>query len=554
MSFAISVTSEDVSDDLLYQQATITEENNADDLAIFTIAVTGFPLNSGNTASVDINFSGSAEDSDFVTAALASLTAALPTGVSISGSTLTFTNGYDGSPISFAIEALDDNEDEGPEDLIATLSNDAIDHGSSIIVGGQGVAIVDLHDDDAVTEFPGGLSYTIAGKGNTGAFLYSIDLESGLATELGPVVVDGEAKAVFYGLALSPATDTLFGVATQGRSQWIVEVNPVNGEVLSFIDVSDILSGTANTGATFDVNGNYYVLQSSMIYSFNGTSLTQEFSISGGYQIDGFAIDPATGNMYFAVDNGSVTDLYILESTDIPATNTAVAITLIGTVNGLLPGGVIGEASIDSLAFDNYGNLWGADNDGTLIKIDPETADVTGGTTLANNEVTGSGVYSLGIGITEDQVFEGNGANDIITGGSGSDILTGNGGDDLFVWTASDDIDVDGNPADGVAVDVITDFRDGGAGDHDALDLSDLLVGEESGNITDYIEVQVDGADIVFSITTDPANNLDVTQTIVLDDTTTTQLGIDSYDLGTALGQTDAINALIGNGSIIVDS
>jgi Ca2+-binding RTX toxin-like protein len=266
--------------------------------------------------------------------------------------------------------------------------------------------------------------------------------------------------------------------------------------------------------------------------------------------------------MYFAVNNGTNSDLYILESGNIPVTNTPVSISLIGTVFGTLPDDTpdnpddnpVGAASIDSLAFDNYGNLWGADNDGTLIKIDPETATIQGGTTLANNEVTGSGVYSLGIAITEDQTFTGNSGDDIITGGSGSDILTGNGGNDLFVWTSSDDLDVDGTPADGVALDVVTDFRDDGLGDLDALDLSDLLIGEESGDITDYIEVQVDGDDIVLSVTTDPSNNPDVTQTIVLEDTTTTQLGINTFDLGTAQGQVDALNTLIANGSIQVDS
>jgi hypothetical protein len=437
---------------------------------------------------------------------------------------------------------------EDSETFFVNLS-DAV---GATISDAQGVGTI---LDNDVQEFPGGLAYTIAGKGNTGAFLYSIDLESGLATELGPVVALGEAKLVFTGLALSPTTDTLFGFGEQGNKQYIVEVNPVNGQVLNTINVSSILTGSSNTAATFDTAGNYHLLQDGVIYKLVGGVLTELFSVDNN-DIDGFAIDPATGDMYFAADIGSNSELLYLAVGDIPVSGTA-SLTTIGTIYGDLPGGTTGAASIDSLAFDNYGSLWGADNDGTLIKIDPSDASVVGGTTLANNEVTGSGVYSLAIGITEDQTFEGGSGNDTITGGSGSDILTGNGGDDLFVWTSSDDIDLYVNndvnvPSDGVARDVVTDFRDDGPADGDSLELSELLIDEESGDITDYITVEEVGADIVLSISVDGSG--DVTQTITLEDTTTAQLGIDAYDLGTAQGQVDALNTLIGNGSIQVDS
>jgi hypothetical protein len=382
--------------------------------------------------------------------------------------------------------------------------------------------------------------------------LYSIDLESGIATELGAVIVDGEDKLVFTGLAMSPTSDTLYGFGSQGNSQYIAQVNPVNGDVINFVDVSATLTGSANTAATFAPDGTYYLLQEGVIYSFDGVSLTEEFSVNNT-SIDGFAIDPATGDMYFAADLGSNSQLLYLAAADIPASGTAT-LTTIGTVFGDLPDGSTGAASIDSLAYDDYGSLWGADNDGTLIKIDPTDASVIGGTTLANNEVTGSGVYSLAIGITEDQEFVGGAGNDIITGGSGSDILTGNGGDDLFVWTSSDDLDLYENndlntPSDGVARDLVTDFNSG-----DSLDLADLLVGETytltgtevtSGNITDYLSITDDGTDTTIEISTDGSG--DVTQVITLQGTTIA-------DLGTAGTQEQVIGSLIANGTIQVDA
>ena len=557
VTFALSVVSEDSLDDSATQQATITEENEGDDVATFTIMLTGAPLNLGNTASVNIAFTGSTVGADFVNSALVSLQAVANTtqGVTFDGTTLKFDSTFVGSSLSFEVEAFDDADDEGPEDLIATLSNADVDEGSASIVGGQDIATVDLNDGDAVTEFPGGLAYTVAGKGSTGATLYSIDLDSGVATELGQVVVDGEAKAVFYGLSLSPTTDTLFGFATQGNKQWIVEINPVNGEVIDFDNVSGSLSGSALSGAAFDSLGNFYLLQQGTVYAFNegAGTLTAIFTISGGLQMDGFSIDPANGDFFFAINDGSFSDLYTLSSSGIPNTNIPVSLTYVGDITGDLPDGSTGNASIDSLSFDNYGNLWGADNQGDLVKINPDTAEVIGGTTLANNEVTGSGVYSLAISIVEDQTFVGGTENEILTGGSGSDILTGGGGQDIFVWTNDDDIDLYVNnnpniPSDGIARDIVTDFNDSGV---DILDLSDLLVDEESNDLTDYLFVEEVGSDVVITVT--PAGDVpDATsnQVITLENTALSDMGVTSY-----IDQTDLLNQLTAvNGPINVDS
>ena len=557
VTFALSVVSEDSLDDSATQQATITEENEGDDVATFTIMLTGAPLNLGNTASVNIAFTGSTVGADFVNSALVSLQAVANTtqGVTFDGTTLKFDSTFVGSSLSFEVEAFDDADDEGPEDLIATLSNADVDEGSASIVGGQDIATVDLNDGDAVTEFPGGLAYTVAGKGSTGATLYSIDLDSGVATELGQVVVDGEAKAVFYGLSLSPTTDTLFGFATQGNKQWIVEINPVNGEVIDFDNVSGSLSGSALSGAAFDSLGNFYLLQQGTVYAFNegAGTLTAIFTISGGLQMDGFSIDPANGDFFFAINDGSFSDLYTLSSSGIPNTNIPVSLTYVGDITGDLPDGSTGNASIDSLSFDNYGNLWGADNQGDLVKINPDTAEVIGGTTLANNEVTGSGVYSLAISIVEDQTFVGGTENEILTGGSGSDILTGGGGQDIFVWTNDDDIDLYVNnnpniPSDGIARDIVTDFNDSGV---DTLDLSDLLVDEESNDLTDYLFVEEVGSDVVITVT--PAGDVpDATsnQVITLENTALSDMGVTSY-----IDQTDLLNQLTAvNGPINVDS
>ena len=538
----------------------VTADANADAVAItsFTVvddagdADTSFQVGESGTANLSVTFGDATDGSETHTVVVtipAGFSVSGVTGGVVSGSTITYSSV--GAALSDSFTVTNDSAADGTPSfsVVATATETST---GDVETDTSAVDNIATDSDSAQvtvftpeTEFPGGLAYTVAGKGNTGAHLYSIDLESGIATDLGTVTVGSEAKAVFYGLSLSPTTDTLFGFATAGNNQWIVEINPVNGDVIGFDDVSSSLSGSALSGAAFDTAGNFYILQLGTVYSFNaGTgTLSLVFTVSGGLSMDGFTIDPETGDYYFAVNTGSNTTLYTLDST---ATGT-VSLTSVGLIEGLLPDGTTGAASVDSLSFDNYGNLWGADNSGTLVKIDPDTADVIGGTTLANNEVTGAGVFSLAIGITEDQTFEGSSGSEIITGGSGSDILTGNGGDDLFVWTANDDIDIDPVP-NGVAADLITDFNSG-----DTLELSDLLVGETysltgtevtSGNITDYLSITDDGTHTTIEISTDGTG--DVTQTITLQDTLISEIG-------TAGTQEQIIGSLIANSTIIVD-
>ncbi|MHA6493872.1 retention module-containing protein [Pseudomonas borbori] len=81
-------------------------------------------------------------------------------------------------------------------------------------------------------------------------------------------------------------------------------------------------------------------------------------------------------------------------------------------------------------------------------------------------------------GAGNDLLF-GQGGNDRLIGGEGDDILLGGSGQDSFVWNAGEQ-----------GVDRIFDFTIGGP-NGDTLDLSDLLSGEESGNLADYFNFAV---------------------------------------------------------------
>lgn len=120
----------------------------------------------------------------------------------------------------------------------------------------------------------------------------------------------------------------------------------------------------------------------------------------------------------------------------------------------------------------------------------------------------------------------------------GGDTLAGEDGvADIFVWSLGDegeDTVLNFNPTDG-----------------DVLDLADLLVGEESGLITDYISISEinGGSDTVISLTPTGAGG-DVSQTITLQGVSFTDLGIDT---ATMTSDEAIITHLVESGYINID-
>ena len=138
------------------------------------------------------------------------------------------------------------------------------------------------------------------------------------------------------------------------------------------------------------------------------------------------------------------------------------------------------------------------------------------------------GGADLLVGEAGDDVLFGQGGNDTLIGGMGDDLLIGGSGQDAFVWTAGDQ-----------GHDRILDFTLGGS-EGDALDLSDLLSGETSGSLSDYLNFAVvdSGGALSTLISVSPSGAGPATQTIEL-------AGI---DLATHYGVTPGAGGIVSGG------
>ncbi|PAV46665.1 hypothetical protein CK486_17435, partial [Pseudomonas sp. HAR-UPW-AIA-41] len=181
---------------------------------------------------------------------------------------------------------------------------------------------------------------------------------------------------------------------------------------------------------------------------------------------------------------------------------------------------LLGGAGVDSL-------LGGDDND----YLDGGAGNDIG-TSNAATLLGGAGNDIILGGIGNDGLDGGTG-NDTLIGGTGNDYLTGGAGGDLFIWQRND------SPAG--TQDVIRDFSQS-AGDR--IDLSDLLQGENDGNILNYLKVDIATSTLQVSINGSFAPNGTGTAS---PDLTIKLEGSDASNYLSSLGNnsTDIVNKLI---------
>jgi len=148
--------------------------------------------------------------------------------------------------------------------------------------------------------------------------------------------------------------------------------------------------------------------------------------------------------------------------------------------------------------------------------------------------VIGTSVADSLEGTAASDLILGFDGDDQITGGEESDILFGGLGVNTFIWLSGDQGSV-ATPS----VDIVKDFND------DKLDFSDMLQGEKSVVLDQYLSFSYNGVADETTISVSPLGDGDVTQNVILE-------GVDLTDGGMA-SNSDIINDLLGDNQLIVD-
>ncbi|KAF0844404.1 putative secreted protein (type I secretion substrate) [Methylovorus glucosotrophus] len=200
------------------------------------------------------------------------------------------------------------------------------------------------------------------------------------------------------------------------------------------------------------------------------------------------------------------------------------------------------------------------DTANSTVTINVDKTNVQVGTT-ASETITGSDHPDLIMGRDGNDILIGGGGhdrlygdngNDTLIGGAGNDILSGGAGVDTFKWNLAD-AGTPGTPA----VDTITDFNKASvASGGDKLDLRDLLTGENSGNLQNYLHFEKSGSDTIIHISSTGGFSGDshTVGAAFNSGAENQRIVLAGVDLTTA-GHTDAaiINNLVTNNKLVTD-
>ena len=267
--------------------------------------------------------------------------------------------------------------------------------------GDTDTATLSITIHGAVDAFPSGLAYTVAGQKGIGGSgkdtLYAVDLETGEATTIGQISTDGITFTSVEGLALNPVDGFLYAIAgASGNSDYLVKINPATGD--SEILAIHSLSAFSDAGMTFALDGTLYMAVGDTLYTVDTTTgaLSPFIADYGFGAIDGMGISPTDQNTLWIV---SADDLYTVDIT-------TKIVTVVGEITFVdLDGSVINSATADGMSFDDNGQVWIDDNAGNIFRFNFSTDTAEQVSTVANEDVTGSGIASLAISVVDPGTY-----------------------------------------------------------------------------------------------------------------------------------------------------
>ncbi|MEY4766168.1 MAG: hypothetical protein RI907_2841, partial [Pseudomonadota bacterium] len=312
------------------------------------------------------------------------------------------------------------------------------------------------------------------------------------------------------------------------------------------------------------------VLATTVAQPASGNLLTGNLLVQGGAGADGGAyirtltVDGVTytytKGVGIAVSGGTSAGVFDAATQSITiTTKTSATDTHPGKLVVDLDGGdyryEVGSASQQAVGF----SVSDADGDtvSSTMTFQVNKATVASGTAAAetfnggaNMDVItgGDGADTINGAAGDDQLY-GNGGADLLVGGAGSDMLYGGLGADVFAWRLADP----GTGGAGKAIDTVKDFS---TSQGDKLDLRDLLQGETSANLDQFLEFDTSTANTIVKVSPTggfaggTATDAAETQRIVLENVNI------RTDLGLTSTATDAqvIAKLLAKGALVVDN
>ncbi|NYG34495.1 type I secretion C-terminal target domain-containing protein [Sphaerotilus montanus] len=334
-----------------------------------------------------------------------------------------------------------------------------------------------------------------------------------------------------------------------------------------------IPSGDLSAGGTFRAGGQVgadkgnvqSVTVDGVTYAYDtANSSSNPITVSGGTGHYAYVLATKTlvvttsagGKFYIDLDDGSYE--YRVPASLAMATQTEVLSYVVADKDGDTQ-----HAQIVVNVGTSTSSVVNSENVPTATHVGNSSDDILVGSAGNDYMIGGDGNDNLSGLLGNDALFGGWGndtlvggdGNDTLTGGQGNDVLTGGVGSDVFAWTLSDQ-GTSGAPA----VDTITDFNtslpaDGG----DIIDLRDLLAGENTSTLQNYLEFTFSGSGSTASTTIHVSANGSFTggtYSAAAEDQAIVLTGVDlrtSLGLDTAATDADIISKMLTQGKLIVD-
>ena len=229
-------------------------------------------------------------------------------------------------------------------------------------------------------------------------------------------------------------------------------------ETLSAVTISGMPTGAALSAGT-DLGGGTWSVSAAQLAELK---ILPPDSYTGAFNL-------TVSSTATEASNGSSTTTTQTVAVTVSATTSS----LLGTQNGDTLSGTSANETLQGFGGNDTINAGGGND------------LVYGGN--GNDTIDGGTGNDLLHGDAGNDTLVGGAGNDVLYGGVGSDTLTGGADADTFAWTLSDR----GTPG-SAPIDTITDFANGAGGDR--LDLRDLLNGENSGNLADYLHFTTAGS------------------------------------------------------------